>query len=400
MLAILIKPIVGVTLVSSGDNYGCSFGNDQLNLGSAVATNQMGIPALSYHDQSGQGGGSDQPYNHGGIATPGTLQTMVNQAQSTAGLGCGAFTDNYQQIRLLQQQEAQQNQYMQQQHIQQLHLQHPHPQAPQNQARQPSFHPELALPAPSRIIINPQIVQMAGQSQPAPAPFIRTKSKTGSMSSDRSSVASLSRTTADCLTQEKSSKHHHHHHHHHQHHQHPNPPPGLKIDTSHVRKDMTSSVSPLVAGGPMIMMDETLLGGRHAQRLKEAIQVAQEASGQQLIQVNSPIAVLPAQIQLPGPGGVGASSTAQAQPRKPSLTGSLNKHPHPHHHHVPSKQQSQEKLHEGGRVDNNEAGPSVQPYIINIPAAIVTPFGSEFVAEAPLPLHLVPSRHQQEKEQS
>lgn len=391
MLAILIKPIVGVTLVSSGDNYGCSFGNDQLNLGSAVATSQMGISALSYHGQPGQEGGSSQPYDHGGIATPETSHTMVNQGQSTAGMGGGAFTNNYQQMRVLQQQEAQQNQYMQQQHIQQLHLQHPHP-PPQNQEQQSSFHPELALPAPPRIIINPQIVQMAGQSQLAP-PFIRAKSKTGSTSSGHSSVASLSRTTADCLVQEKSSKHHHHHH---QHHQHPNPPPGLKVDISLARKDTTSSVTPLV-GAPMIMMDETLLGGRHAQRYKEAIQVAQEASGQQLIQVSSPIAVLPAQIQLPVPGGVGASSTAQT-PRKPSLTGSLHKLPHHHHHPMPSKQQSQERLR-GGRVDNNEAGPSVQPYTINIPAAIVTPFGSEFVPEAPLPLHLVPSRLEQEKGQ-
>ncbi|KAF8986982.1 hypothetical protein BGZ52_006879 [Haplosporangium bisporale] len=392
LLAILIKPIVGVTLVSSGENYGCSFGNDQLNLGSAVATSQMGIPALSYHGRPGQEGGSNQPYDHGGIATPGTLQSMVNQAESTAGKGAGAFTNNYQQMRLLQQQEAQQNQYMQQQHIQQLQLHHPHSSL-QNQEQKSGFHPELALPAPPRIIINPQIVQMADQSQPAP-PFIRTKSKTGSISSGHSSVTSLSRTTADCLVQEKISKHHHHHH---QHHQHPHPPPGLKVDTSHVRKDMTSSASPLV-GAPVIMMDETLLGGRHAQRYKEAIQVAQEASGQQFIQVSSPVAVLPAQIQLPGPGGVGASSTAQI-PRKPSLTGSLHKHPHHHHHPVLSKQQSQEKLREGGRVDNNEAGPSVQPYTINIPAAIVMPFGSEFVPEAPLPLHLVPSRHEQEKEQ-
>ncbi|KAG0034479.1 hypothetical protein BGZ81_004511 [Podila clonocystis] len=392
LLAILIKPIVGVTLVSSGENYGCSFGSDQLNLGSGVATSQMGIPALSYHGQPGQGGGSDQPTDHGGIATPGALQTMVNQA-STTGLGGGAFANNYQQMRLLQKQEAQQNQYMQQQHIQQLQLHHPHPHSPQSQQRmQPNFHPELVLPAPPRIIINPQIVQMTGLSQPTPAPFVRTKSKTGSVSSGHSSVVSLNRTTTECLTQEQSSKHHHHHHHRHQ-------PPGLKVDTSHIRKDKAVA-SPLVTGapGPMIMMDETLLGGRHAQRYKEAIQVAQEASGQQLIQVSSPIAVLPAQNQLPVPG-VGGSST-QAQPRKPSLTGSVNQkqHPHHHYHHVPSKPQGQE-LREGGCAEKNEAVASVQPYTINIPAAVVTPFGADLVPEAPLPLHMVPSRHQQEKEQ-
>ncbi|KAG0329940.1 hypothetical protein BG000_011887 [Podila horticola] len=379
LLAILIKPIVGVTLVSSGENYGCSFGNDQLNLGSAMATSQMGIPALSYHGQPGQAGGSDQPFDsHGGVGTPGTLLTMVNHAQSTAGLGGEAFANNYQQMRLLQQQEAQQNQYMQQQHIQQLHLQHPHPQPPQSQQQmQPSFHPELALPAPPRIIINPQIVQIPGQPQPTPAPFVRTKSKPGSDSSGHSSVVSLNRTTAGCLAQEKS----------------------LKVDTSHHRKDKAGAVSPLVTAGPgsMIMMDEALLGGRHAQRYKEAIQVAQEASGQQFIQVSSPIAVLPAQIQLPVPG-VGGSST-QAQPRKPSLTDSLKQKQHPHHHHhVPSKPQG-EVPREGGRTDNNDAATSAQPYIINIPAAIVTPFGSDLVPEAPLPLHLVPSLHQQEKEQ-
>ncbi|KAF9321536.1 hypothetical protein BG003_001267 [Podila horticola] len=43
------------------------------------------------------------------------------------------------------------------------------------------------------------------------------------------------------------------------------------------------------SASPVIVMDENLLGSRHGQRFKDAILVAQEASGQQVIEVSTPI---------------------------------------------------------------------------------------------------------------
>lgn len=46
LLAILIKPLVGVTLVSSSEGYPCGVEADQLNLGSAIPPMQMPVPPL------------------------------------------------------------------------------------------------------------------------------------------------------------------------------------------------------------------------------------------------------------------------------------------------------------------------------------------------------------------
>ncbi|KAG0347760.1 hypothetical protein BG004_007016, partial [Podila humilis] len=444
LLAILIKPIVGVTLVSSGDNFGYNTGGgDQLNLGPA----QLGISPLGYNVQP-RASSFEQPFeSHENTLTV----NMVNQAQSTAGMGLGSFGNNYQQMRLLQQNEAQCNQ-VQQQLEQKHHHHHHHPeqtpvsqqhnqQQQQEHARQQKYHPDMALTEPPRIIINPQIVHLASPSQPTPAQEFASqtlaanakgKSKSGSISSDDSSLGSANRTKAEGLVQEKRpqlgsqpqpqpqtqpqrrrhSKHH----------------SGLKVETSQVRKETGSQVSPLPPPScPVIVMDETLLGGRHAQRYKDALQVAQEASGQQLVQVSSPAVVMPAQIQLsaaPTPAGV----VSQQQPqlpqtalRKRSLTNGHTpkqlqhnenhhhqqhhqQHHHQHHHHHQHQHQSTRtdladkgRLSDGRRIDSTSDGvgraPSpptavvVQPYTVNIPAAVVTPFGSDLVPEAPLPLH-------------
>lgn len=50
-----------------------------------------------------------------------------------------------------------------------------------------------------------------------------------------------------------------------------------------------SSHPTTVPASPVIVMDENLLGSRHGQRFKDAILVAQEASGQQVIEVSTPI---------------------------------------------------------------------------------------------------------------
>jgi hypothetical protein len=71
-----------------------------------------------------------------------------------------------------------------------------------------------------------------------------------------------------------------------------------------------------MATSPIMMMDESLLSNRHAQRYKEAIQVAQQASGQQMIEVTPSAEAVPTQIQLP------IATVAAASP--PSVAGGNN----------------------------------------------------------------------------
>src|SRR5690554_1162906 len=102
LLAILIKPLVGVTIVSSGQGYASGMPSDQLNLGTAMATTQLELPPML-------GAVEGRPVH---------VATMVNIGEvnsTTAGMGGGAFGQPlphpqdmlYQQQILLQQQQEQ-----------------------------------------------------------------------------------------------------------------------------------------------------------------------------------------------------------------------------------------------------------------------------------------------------
>ncbi|KAI1318894.1 hypothetical protein EDD11_005528 [Mortierella claussenii] len=514
LLAILIKPLVGVTLVSAGNCYSYGMPGDQLQLGSAMVTDQLELPPInSTESQAGssiQNPGTDAPSSStyeqhmgmgGNFSTPSAVTSRMPSAMminigatdtTTAGMGAGAFGQSlqypqdmlYQQQRLLQQQQAQQ-QYQQSQLQLQLQAQQQLIQQQQQQlllqqqqlSSGLSFHPDLAVPAPSRILINPQIVPVcspnvagvalspsaaAAAATTAVAVGGRSSSPVGSVSSSSSKSshgnAGGPRVQSSALRKKGSKR------------------KGLKVRTSSFQVDIspptagavdnnhnnnnctnlntpqnrfgahTHNVAATAAANmtasPILMMDESLLGNRHAQRYKEAIQVAQAASGQKMIEIPSPtVAVVPAQIQIPmgavssgssngkqrkGSASAGGAGVASPQvgvavnmegfngAKRPSLvtTTSNNSisgqfsHHHPHHR-LPSHQ----KNHQGGvtshsslpaavtgaTLSTNSSGSS--PYSLSIPAAIVMPFGSDMIAEPPLPLHMIPMQAQQQQQQ-
>ncbi|KAK3814909.1 MAG: aluminum activated malate transporter-domain-containing protein [Benniella sp.] len=333
LLAILIKPIVGVMLVSSGTSYAYALPTGQLNLG-AMATGQLSLStapdpqpsSIHPHEQHLGVGGRLA----GNLPTLAGLPaaTMINIGMSnstTAGQGAGAFGQQlqypqdliYEQQRRLEQQQAhQQHQQLQlqiqlqaqqniiQQQQQQLLL--------QQQQLGLSFHPDLAIAAPSRIL-SPQIVSTTAAcpvsgdsaigSSAAAAVSTTSLSSSGSSGSHDSRKNPQGTPTIPSMAKRRSSK-----------------PFGLKVATDGPKVD----ISPPTAGGttgsqiltvdptnsllagcatmatsPIMMMDESLLSNRHAQRYKEAIQVAQEASGQQVIEVTPSAEAVPTQIQFP-----------------------------------------------------------------------------------------------------
>ncbi|KAF9966428.1 hypothetical protein BGZ70_002358 [Mortierella alpina] len=419
LLAILIKPIVGVTLVSSGSGFACGgVAGDQLNLGSAMATTQLGIAPMSNVAQAGSSMGPCEQQQAGILGPSAAMINLGATSAGTAGTGAGAFGQQmqypqdmiYQQQRLLQQQQAQQHQ----QHLQlQLQLQAQQQKIQeqelllQQQQKVLDYHPDLAIQAPARLLINPQIIPVI---QPG-TPKIKSSHAPGSHSSESSEDEGevvrgkrpMDRAGAgrSSVGRGKESVRQ----------------SGLKVKTGGLRIDVSPAtatspsrgtqvaistnpnailISPAGAGAatsPIMMMDESLLEGRHGQRYKDAIQVAQEASGQQVIEVSSPTAcAVPSQAQFPA----GTGSNASASGRKPSLglisspklpkftVGSLSK----------SSEHRQHKRHDS----TPDSTPAV-PYAVAPTTAVVMPFGSGLIPEAPLPLHMIPMHAQQQAQQ-
>ncbi|KAF9428754.1 hypothetical protein BGZ94_001166 [Podila epigama] len=451
LLAILIKPIVGVTLVTANESYGYNLGSDQLNLGSAVATDQLRLPPLNFDGQPGSGNGG-----HGILAgqsfasnntVPGSpgrmpiIPTMVQQGQSTAGMGGGAFGNNEQQLRMFQQQHAEQTQQdlLQQQlypqlyaaessrgSVKQNHSQHhrhrSHRQRQSQKPEQKNYHPDLAFPEPPRIIINPQIVQFANQDQSSPFAVAGSIAQAGAtqavVSARHSSSESLSRAKPSTEQEKSGSRHTKRDHSRH----HP-APPTLKVDTTHLQNELVSSTSPVAPPTcPVIIMDESLLEGRHAQRYKEVLQVAQEASGQQLVKVNSPVMAIPLQLQIPVVAGTSGGPTSPTAPIPSTAKSTIVSTAYPSQHKYQHKRQHSQQSHHGSTkkksvellrpqdsqgdpsgsnrhaTNHSQAPPStlVETHTVHIPAAIVTPFGSDLIPAAPLPLHMIPPRREQE----
>ncbi|KAF9539018.1 hypothetical protein EC957_005960 [Mortierella hygrophila] len=406
LLAILIKPIVGVTMVSSGNRTDDGAGGltgEEFNFGTAVQTNCIGLPETSalghpapgseaLHGQGlgvgGSIGGSVIQNSSSAVSSPAIPVTMINIGASdstTAGMGAGAFGQiNQQHLQHQQQQhqhqhdlerghEPQQLEYphdllQQQQHKlmqdqakmqqmqQQIEAQQKLIQQQQLQIQQQqktyNFHPDLAIAtsiarAPQPLANNPagnleggagskssllsghsvagsigqggggkdkrpsvvdsQILNSASAATSAHHQYSgrrkssTVKPKVGGLHVDIPSTSSASVPQAGGLALNTSTTH-----------------GGMKL--------LPSAVA--LATSPIIMMDESLLGGgRHSQRFKDALQVAQEASGQKVIEVRSPtvstggVMVIPAQVQLP----MGATSTGSTT--KKSGTGSSSNVP-------------------------------------------------------------------------
>ncbi|KAF9907735.1 hypothetical protein EC991_010682 [Linnemannia zychae] len=391
LLAILIKPIVGVTLVSSGNRAHDSAGgftSDEFNFGTAVQTTCIGLPdasAISHPVPGNEGlhvqgqGLFQQDSSSVGSSTriPAPMINIGASDSTTAGMGAGAFGQyqpqrqphfthsfthshnqqpphdlekgpeqqkleyphdllHQQQEKLMQDQlkiqQMQQHIEAQQKIIQQQQLQL------QQQQKAYNFHPDLVIAAPTT---RGHVAGGANNNIPAGTLTGRSESKsslhsehslTGSIGGQGSKEKSPSAIESDILSSATSASGAHHE-------RSRRKSTTLKLKTGglHVDIPSTSSATVLQAGvpaanapathggvklapatvvlatSPIIMMDESLLGGgRHSQRYKEAIQVAQEASGQKVIEVRPSIAtsgvmVIPGQVQVQLP--MGATST-------------------------------------------------------------------------------------------
>ncbi|KAF9117085.1 hypothetical protein BGX30_005716 [Mortierella sp. GBA39] len=406
LLAILIKPIVGVTMVSSGNRTDDGAGGltgGEFNFGTAVQTNSIGLPETSalahpapgseaLHGQGlGVGdsiGGSLMQDSSSAASSPAIPVTMISIGASdstTAGMGVGAFGQIHQHHLQHQQQqhqhqhdlerghEPQQLEYphdllqQQQQKLmqdqakmqlmqQQIEAQQKLIQQQQLQIQQQqkayNFHPDLAIAtpiarAPQPLTNNPggNLAGGAGSK----SSLLSVHSVAGSIGQGgggkdkrpsvvESQILNSAPAAASALHQYSGRR--------------KSTTVKPKVGGLHVDIPSTSSASAPQAGGlalntatthggmkllpaavalatsPIIMMDESLLGGgRHSQRFKDALQVAQEASGQKVIEVRSPtvstggVMVVPAQVQLP----MGATSTGSTT--KKSVTGSSSNVP-------------------------------------------------------------------------
>ncbi|KAF9082736.1 hypothetical protein BGX23_012118 [Mortierella sp. AD031] len=375
LLAILIKPIVGVTLVSSGNRgYGAGgFTGDEFNFGTAVPTTSIGLtdvssvphPAPGSEVQHGQAvGGMLQDSNSvaSSTAIPVTMINIGASDSTTAGMGAGAFGQPQQHLHHYHQQQhhdleagpehrqleyphdllQQQQQKLMQDQIKMQQLQHQIEaqqkiiQQQQLQIQQQhkgyNFHPDLVIAAPSARApasnnnSNNPGGNLAGASG-SNSSLLSGHSASGSVnqaskdkrpSAIESEILGSATASGSALQHRRNSR---------------RPSAALKVKTGGLHIDVPSSQVPqsgvtttlgcmklppaavALATSPIIMMDESLLGGgRHSQRFKEAIQTAQEASGQQVIEVRSPsvatggVMVIPVQVQLP----MGAPSTGSA----------------------------------------------------------------------------------------
>ncbi|KAF9580852.1 hypothetical protein BGW38_002338 [Lunasporangiospora selenospora] len=558
LLAILIKPLVGVTIVSAGTgNQGFGLTGEQLNIGAAMATSQLGILPMNTEYPPGMGQGyPEMSYGqqHAGLgpsltgdrsALHGTSVHMTNVGTSQSGRGAGAFGTSANQLN-----EPVQTPGHPMETVHPYNLHKPIMSRSETAGRIPGvdFHPDLALHHPG-ILINPAIAPAGQKSVVSDAEPAKRRGShhhhhdpsesndsqhsddgSGSWKSDRHSRhghrrpqpahsgegSSSAPAPEDKMKKKDQSR--------------PRRPSELRIDipeSSMDRAGLASAAAPAsskliprkkkmsldataaMAASPVIVMDENLLAGhRHAQRYMDAIQVAQEASGQKIVEMPSamsPISstaadgsgpggikpgitrtptapIVPAMIQLP----MGASSTESAtggkRPvrerrtsanliksvgtglfarRKSEILGeeegngakmlhggskrrSIIRHlghksredlpmavivsPPPEDQDLQDQKMEQEWLASSSRVPlKASAGsgsgtgmgmgvgtnttatravgeghaarsiPPMQSNTISIPAAVVIPFGSEFIPDAPLPLHLIPMQQQQQQ---
>ncbi|KAG0371988.1 hypothetical protein BGX24_000898 [Mortierella sp. AD032] len=414
LLAILIKPIVGVTLVSSGnrayDSAG-GFTSDEFNFGTAIQTNCIGLPdasALPHPEPGSENLGQElaaalaaglmqQDSSSVGSSTriPTTMVNIAASDSTTAGMGAGAFGQHHPPLPLHfthlqhqhpphdlekghehqdleyphdllheQQQKLMQDQLKMQQMQQQIEAQQKVIQQQQAQIQQQqkayNFHPDMAIAAPTaRAPLtggpnnNNPGGNLAGGSG-SKSSLLSGHSATGSMgghgNKDKRPSLIESEIFSSSAAAAASGAHHQRNR---------RISTTLKLKTGGLHVDIPSATSASVpqtggpvtnatatlggmklppaamtlATSPIIMMDESLLGGgRHSQRYKEAIQVAQEASGQKVIEVRSPsvatsgVMVIPGQVQVQLPmGATSTGSTTKKSGGSSSIVPTLKK---------------------------------------------------------------------------
>ncbi|KAG0089303.1 hypothetical protein BGZ92_004935 [Podila epicladia] len=230
LLAILIKPIVGITLITSGDAYAYGFQGNQIN-------EQPDQYRLSQQTHQQQGPKTSGP----GLREPSSSISEFSGANS----GICASGPNLVPGTL------------------------PPPRIRTRQMTR-DVHPDLILEHGRRQggVISPTALQpQTGTTltEPFPTP--------GDMASARSTEylpeldpMQMPFSTATGSPSQKSKK-----------------------LTMAVPVPVISPFPTTVPASPVIVMDESLLGNRHGQRFKDAILVAQEASGQQVIEVTTPV---------------------------------------------------------------------------------------------------------------
>ncbi|KAG0045210.1 hypothetical protein BGZ83_009555 [Gryganskiella cystojenkinii] len=493
LLAILIKPLVGVTLVSSGDEYtyGIGQGNEQLHLppnlcaGSGVdsATTQPGtltsLPTESIATTTRVPHSHSSYEQHAGLggslvagsmsSVPGLPSVMVNIGRSsTAGTGSGAFGSfspglgpgalqggldatgstpqqrQYLHERLLQQQQAQRNRQVREdrshQQQQQLSSQ------PESQDQIVVAAEESADNAPTdkEISLQEQLREMTAQKEKLERQIQEQHQQLLLLAKSDNTGGASSMPPKPHWAEAQGGSHTHH-----------GKTAGLHIDipsiaassslavpdtTRHSTKGVNNSKVLHAARSPtspILLMDEKMLlggsgpGGRHSQRYKEAIETAQEASGQRLVVVpSSPrhgTIVAPGQIQIP----IGGPTISSVPAGSNSGVGAQPPHKHYHRSHSHSRSHGQEEMTRGQigsgvsprSVDtsqflensNDNAGSGGggggggggshghnnigNPHSnMTVPIAVVMPFGTDLVPQAPLPLHMIPTIAQQQQQ--
>ncbi|KAG0238776.1 hypothetical protein BGW42_002642 [Actinomortierella wolfii] len=352
LLAILIKPLVGVTAVTTTPGFNYQLSGDQLGLGPAVATTNYQLP----------------PMDHPPVAP-------------ALGHGAASFNQHGQQVPSL------------------LPASTNHTTVPHHSAH-------------NQLLINPDILRLSRESEaavPPPSSSIAMKHSSSDSLTKPVQHQPQSASTAHMAGPARRASHSR---------------PDLKISTSFnvLKLDEQKCPSPTFAQTPMV--EEKILGGtRQIQRLKEAIEAAQEASEHHVVKLPSPksaptrrmsVTVTPKNLppsavphltMTPGNESKASTSATTHHGRTdsaPSATGLVSHSIHPLHSSAPgldNSGSSSKAPHQTTSASHpGDQQPPILPGRLNAnthvppPMGIVTPFGSGFLPEAPLPLHLIPRR--------
>ncbi|KAG0033128.1 hypothetical protein BGZ82_006233, partial [Podila clonocystis] len=225
LLAILIKPIVGITLVTSGDAYAYGFQGNQID-----QPDQYRMPQQTHHQLGPK-------TNDSGLFAPSSMSGFpgANSGSSVSEPNLRPGTLPPPRIRI-------------------HHMNH-------------NVHPDLILEHggwQGGVIPPTVLCPQTGTTLTEPCPGPSDMEFAGSMDYiPELDSLQMPFSTATGSPSQKSRK-----------------------LTMAVPVPVISTTEP---ASPVIVMDENLLGNRHGQRFKDAILVAQEASGQQVVEVSTPV---------------------------------------------------------------------------------------------------------------
>ncbi|KAF9201711.1 hypothetical protein BGZ49_008079 [Haplosporangium sp. Z 27] len=374
LLAILIKPLVGVTIVISSDTFSLGVPPTEANPGPQQSASQMSLGKASVASRRTQNTEDRQLLLRGGYASmpvqPYVGPGMVNlDANSTTEVASGASV-----VR---------------RHLQNQHKEH-------IQGRQVLEEYQRLLEEQHQ-----QHVQLLRQMQTQKELIEKQQQQ---LQKQKQQLDCLSKSDPSSALPEISINHlvpvmlH---------------PDGGPSDTSSNANDRligvvdNSSQAPVsdgvnfLARTPIMVMDESILDSRQSQRFQEAMILAQEASGEQIIEIQSPQSV-----QAQVPTGVTSSASAASRRKrrgtKSSDTSSLNE-PTCSSSKVNAGDSSQHHAHRGS-ISSHQSHTTAstvtsRPIHESIETADL-PFGSDFIPEAPIPLYLIPSQVEQSVQRS